>query len=72
MSERPEDHRRKWDKDEFERIAEERLKAELDEEERSKKKGRNSLYYCTPFAMYDRFPTIYPFQIPIKKCHYIV
>ncbi|XP_045764651.1 zinc finger matrin-type protein 2 [Maniola jurtina] len=39
MSMRPEDHRRKWDKDEFERIAEERIKAELDEEERSKKKA---------------------------------
>lgn len=39
MSTRPEDHRRKWDKDEFEKIAAERLKAELEEEERSKKKG---------------------------------
>ncbi|KAL4710399.1 hypothetical protein ACJJTC_008801 [Scirpophaga incertulas] len=39
MSVRPEDHRRKWDKDEFERIAAERLKAELEEEERSKKKA---------------------------------
>lgn len=37
---RPDDHRRKWDKDEFERIAAERLKAELEEEERSKKKGK--------------------------------
>ncbi|XP_028170988.1 zinc finger matrin-type protein 2 [Ostrinia nubilalis] len=39
MSMRPDDHRRKWDKDEFERIAAERLKAELEEEERSKKKA---------------------------------
>ncbi|CAH0407702.1 unnamed protein product [Chilo suppressalis] len=39
MSLRPEDHRRKWDKDEFERIAAERLKAEIEEEERSKKKA---------------------------------
>ncbi|XP_041976706.1 zinc finger matrin-type protein 2 [Aricia agestis] len=39
MSMRPDDHRRKWDKDEFERIAAERLKAELEEEERSQKKA---------------------------------
>ncbi|XP_072940993.1 zinc finger matrin-type protein 2 [Epargyreus clarus] len=39
MSLRPDDHRRKWDKDEFEKIAAERLKAELEEEERSKKKA---------------------------------
>ncbi|CAH2107442.1 unnamed protein product [Euphydryas editha] len=39
MSMRPDDHRRKWDKDEFERIAAERLKAEIEEEERSKKKA---------------------------------
>ncbi|XP_023941172.1 zinc finger matrin-type protein 2 [Bicyclus anynana] len=39
MSMRPDDHRRKWDKDEFERIAEERIQAELDEEERLKKKA---------------------------------
>ncbi|XP_075971112.1 zinc finger matrin-type protein 2 [Anticarsia gemmatalis] len=39
MSMRPDDHRRKWDKDEFEKIAAERLKAELDEEERAKKKA---------------------------------
>ncbi|CAG5039947.1 unnamed protein product [Parnassius apollo] len=40
MSMRPDDHRRKWDKDEFERIAAERLKAELEEEdERLKKKA---------------------------------
>ncbi|XP_063532650.1 zinc finger matrin-type protein 2 [Cydia strobilella] len=39
MSMRPDDHRRKWDKDEFEKIASERLKAELEEEERSKKKA---------------------------------
>ncbi|KPI97947.1 Zinc finger matrin-type protein 2 [Papilio xuthus] len=40
MSMRPDDHRRKWDKDEFERIATERLKAELEEEEeRTKKKA---------------------------------
>lgn len=44
---RPDDHRRKWDKDEFERIAAERLQAELDEEERSKKKGKpHKLYLC--------------------------
>lgn len=36
---RPDDHRRKWDKDEFEKIAAERLKTELEEEERAKKKG---------------------------------
>lgn len=36
---RPDDHRRKWDKDEFERIAADRLKAEIEEEERAKKKG---------------------------------
>lgn len=40
MSMRPDDHRRKWDKDEFEKIAAERLQAELDEDEKSKKKGR--------------------------------
>lgn len=39
-TERPEDHRRKWDKDEFEKIATERLKAELEEEDKSKKKGK--------------------------------
>ena len=39
MTMRPDDHRRKWDKDEFERIAADRLKAEIEEEERSKKKG---------------------------------
>ncbi|KAM3962870.1 zinc finger matrin-type protein 2 [Aphomia sociella] len=39
MSMRPDDHRRKWDKDEFEKIAAERLQAEFDEEERSKKKA---------------------------------
>ncbi|CAK1604115.1 unnamed protein product [Parnassius mnemosyne] len=40
MTMRPDDHRRKWDKDEFERIAAERLKAELEEEdERLKKKA---------------------------------
>lgn len=39
MSLRPDDHRRKWDKDEFERIATERIKAEFEEEERSKKKA---------------------------------
>ncbi|GBP15179.1 Zinc finger matrin-type protein 2 [Eumeta japonica] len=39
MSTRPDDHRRKWDKDEFERLAAERLKAELEEEEKAKKKG---------------------------------
>ncbi|CAG9560372.1 unnamed protein product [Danaus chrysippus] len=38
MSMRPDDHRRKWDKEEFERIAFERLQAELDEEENAKKK----------------------------------
>lgn len=37
---RPDDHRRKWDKEEFEKIAAERLKAELEEEEKSKKKGK--------------------------------
>lgn len=36
---RPDDHRRKWDKEEFEKIAAERLKAELEEEEKSKKKA---------------------------------
>lgn len=35
---RPDDHRRKWDKDEFEKLAAERLQAELDDEEKSKKK----------------------------------
>ncbi|XP_039749147.1 zinc finger matrin-type protein 2 [Pararge aegeria] len=39
MTMRPDDHRRKWDKDEFERIAEERIQAEFDEEERLKKKA---------------------------------
>ncbi|KOB78212.1 Zinc finger matrin-type protein 2 [Operophtera brumata] len=39
MSLRPDDHRRKWDKDEFEKIAAERLQAELDEDEKSKKKA---------------------------------
>ncbi|XP_049865973.1 zinc finger matrin-type protein 2 [Pectinophora gossypiella] len=38
MTMRPDDHRRKWDKEEFERLAAERLQEELDEEERSKKK----------------------------------
>lgn len=37
---RPDDHRRKWDKDEFERIAAERLREEIEEEERAKKKGK--------------------------------
>lgn len=39
MAMRPDDHRRKWDKDEFEQLAAERLQAELDDEDRSKKKG---------------------------------
>ncbi|CAK1553587.1 unnamed protein product [Leptosia nina] len=39
MSMRPDDHRRKWDKDEFEKIAAERLQAELEEEEHSKIKA---------------------------------
>lgn len=37
---RPDDHRRKWDKDEFERIAAERIREEIEEEEHAKKKGR--------------------------------
>lgn len=45
MSMRPDDHRRKWDKDEFEKIAAERLQAELDEEENSKKKGIKSVHF---------------------------
>lgn len=45
MSMRPDDHRRKWDKDEFERIAAERLQIELEEEEeRTKKKGLHNLH----------------------------
>ncbi|XP_056640480.1 zinc finger matrin-type protein 2 [Diorhabda carinulata] len=41
MSIRPEDHRRKWDKEEYERLAEERIKEEklLKEETENKKKG---------------------------------
>ncbi|KAG6448553.1 zinc finger matrin-type protein 2 [Manduca sexta] len=39
MSMRPDDHRRKWDKEEFEKIAAERLKAELEEEDKLKKKA---------------------------------
>ncbi|KAI5644080.1 zinc-finger double-stranded RNA-binding domain-containing protein [Phthorimaea operculella] len=39
MSMRPDDHRRKWDKEEFEKIAAERIQEELDEEERAKKKA---------------------------------
>ncbi|XP_026328745.1 zinc finger matrin-type protein 2 [Hyposmocoma kahamanoa] len=39
MTMRPDDHRRKWDKDEFERIAAERLREEIEEEERAKKKA---------------------------------
>lgn len=49
---RPEDHRRKWDKDEFEKIAAERLQAELEEEERSKKKGKRSLNVAVNFYKY--------------------
>ncbi|CAG9821953.1 unnamed protein product [Phaedon cochleariae] len=41
MSSRPDDHRRKWDKEEYEKIAEERIKEEKLEKEESdlKKKG---------------------------------
>ncbi|KAJ2946921.1 hypothetical protein O0L34_g16263 [Tuta absoluta] len=39
MSMRPDDHRRKWDKEEFEKIAAERIQEEFDEEERAKKKA---------------------------------
>ena len=52
MSLRPDDHRRKWDKDEFEKIAAERLQAELEEEERSKKKGKRRLNY---FVYYHKY-----------------
>lgn len=47
MSMRPDDHRRKWDKDEFEKLAAERLQAELDDEEKSKKKGSFIIYLLT-------------------------
>uniref|UniRef100_A0A6P7FQ28 Zinc finger matrin-type protein 2 n=1 Tax=Diabrotica virgifera virgifera TaxID=50390 RepID=A0A6P7FQ28_DIAVI len=41
MSVRPDDHRRKWDKDEYEKLAEERIKEEKyqKEEAENKKKG---------------------------------
>lgn len=41
MSARPDDHRRKWDREEYERLAEERRREEReqDEEEEKKKKG---------------------------------
>lgn len=39
MSERPEDHRRKWDRDEFERLAADRLREELELEDKKNKKG---------------------------------
>ncbi|XP_018573316.1 zinc finger matrin-type protein 2 [Anoplophora glabripennis] len=41
MSMRPDDHRRKWDRDEYEKLAEERLKEEKSQKEdsESKKKG---------------------------------
>lgn len=39
MSTRPDDHRRKWDKEEYERLAAERLKAEEEEDDESGKKG---------------------------------
>lgn len=51
MSMRPDDHRRKWDKDEFEKIAAERLQAELDEDEKAKKKSNNNRYLSV-----QRFP----------------
>lgn len=41
MSTRPEDHRRKWDREEYERLAEERKRAEVEreEEQSGSKKG---------------------------------
>lgn len=41
MSTRPDDHRRKWDREEYERLAEERKRAEVEreEEQSSSKKG---------------------------------
>lgn len=38
-NERPEDHRRKWDTDEYELIAAERLREEIELEEAKSKKG---------------------------------
>lgn len=38
MSQRPDDHRRKWDREEYERLAAERLKGEEEDEEESGKK----------------------------------
>lgn len=49
MSMRPDDHRRKWDKEEFERIAFERLQAELDEEENAKKKRKYFNMYTVTY-----------------------
>ncbi|XP_044754897.1 zinc finger matrin-type protein 2 [Coccinella septempunctata] len=39
MSVRPEDHRRKWDREEYERLAEERRKGDKEEEDDQKIKG---------------------------------
>lgn len=39
MSLRPDDHRRKWDREEYERLAQERLKGEEEDEEESGKKN---------------------------------
>lgn len=50
---RPDDHRRKWDKDEFERIAAERLKAEIEEEENSKKKGKAVFFVLNTHYVYQ-------------------
>lgn len=44
MSERPEDHRRKWDRDEFERLAADRLREELELEDKKNKKGKISYF----------------------------
>lgn len=38
MTMRPDDHRRKWDKEEFEELAAARLQLELEDDEKSKKK----------------------------------
>lgn len=70
---RPDDHRRKWDKDEFEKIAAERLQAELDEDDTSKKKGNliiqiNSahllpcFYLCWIHSFIHHFPVA-----PVKR-----
>lgn len=39
---RPDDHRRKWDREEYERLAEERKRAEQEEQQQKEEKGKKS------------------------------